>query len=45
MKLSKLNSYDFNLMISEMHKSELIELLNHPNFKDRKELIENQLNK
>ena len=34
---------DFKLMLSQMCKSELLELVNHPNFQDRKEIIENEL--
>jgi hypothetical protein len=39
------NNKDFKIMLHEMYNWELLELLEHPNFKSKKQTIKNQLNK
>ena len=36
---------DFKIMMHEMYNSELLEILNHPNFEQKKQLIINELKK
>ena len=39
------NIKEFKNMLNEMHTSELVDILNHPNFSNRKQVIKNELNK
>ena len=36
---------EFKNMLNEMYTGELIDILNHPNFSNRRQVIKNELNK
>ena len=39
------NNKDFKIMLHEMHNWELLEILQHPNFEQKKQLVINELKK